>query len=99
MKKIRLVDNKKLEMTQDEWSMYENICSAHQPYGKDLFKGLFESDDDGIIVYLVAPQKKFSLEIIVFLQNLMLHQHLRRIYKEHDEAMKEIKEALAELKK
>jgi hypothetical protein len=99
MKKIRIVDNKKIDMTQDEWQMFENICSAHQPYGKDLFKGLFETDEEGIIVYLVPPAKKFSLEVIIFLQNLMLHQHLRKIYKEHDDAMKEIKQALEELKK
>jgi len=96
---FQIIDNKRVEMTNDEWVMYNNVCNAHQPYGKDLFKGLFETNEDGVIIYLLPPQKKFSMEVIIFLQNLMIHQHLRRIYKEHDEALKEIRQALKELKK
>lgn len=86
-------------MTADEHRMYEAICSSHEPYGKDLFKNLFEVDDDGIIIYLFPPQNKFAIDVIVFLLMLMMHQHLRRIYKEHDEALQDLKEVVETAKK
>ena len=95
----KIIDNKKVEMTNDEHRMYLAICDAHEPYGKSLFKDLFEVDEDGLIQYLKPPTKKFSLEVVVFLQNLMLHQHLRKIYREHDEALKEITDLISEVKK
>lgn len=94
---FKIIDNKKVEMTSDEVKMYDFLLKSHEPYGKDLFKNLFEVNEDGIIVYLYPPQKKFSLEVIIFLQNLMLHQHLRVIYKEQDEVIKEIKNLMKEM--
>jgi hypothetical protein len=96
---IKIIANKKMEITADEYRIYEEICSSHDPGGKELFKGLFETDEEGMIVCLIPPQKRFSFDVICFLQNLMLHQHLRKIYKEHDEALKEFRDALAELRK
>lgn len=96
---FKIIDNKKVEMTLDEVQMYDSLLKSHEPYGKELFKNLFEVNEEGIIVYLYPPQKKFSLEVIIFLQNLMLHQHLRIIYKEHDEAIKEMKGEMELLKK
>jgi hypothetical protein len=96
---FKIIDNKKVEMTLDEVQMYDSLLKSHEPYGKELFKNLFEVNEEGIIVYLYPPQKKFSLEVIIFLQNLMLHQHLRIIYKEHDEAIKEMKSEMELLKK
>lgn len=96
---FKIIDNKKVEMTIDEVQMYESLLKSHDPYGKELFKNLFEVNEDGVIVYLYPPQKKFSLEVIIFLQNLMLHQHLRRVYKEHDEAIGELKNLMKEMEK
>jgi hypothetical protein len=95
---FKIIDNKKVEVTNDEYRMYEVLCSNHEPHGKDIFKNLFEVDEDGIIIYLIPPTKNFSLDAVLFLQNLMIHQHLRRVYKEHEEAMKEVRELLSELK-
>lgn len=85
-------------MTNDEYRMYEFICKSHDPNGKDLFKGMFEVDDEGLIQYLLPPKTKFSLTVVIFLQNLMLHQHLRIIYSEHNNAMKEISALKEEMK-
>ena len=78
---VRIIDNKKVEMTHEEWTMYEAICASYdQPphtRGKDLFQGLFESDDNGIITCLVPPKRQTSFEIISFIFSLMQNQHLR----------------------
>lgn len=97
---MRIIDNKKIDLTNDEFLMYESICASYKQ-GKFLFTDLFETDDEGIIVYLKPPKKMFTMEVVCFLQNIMVHQHLRRIYKEHKEAMFELnkeKEELIKLK-
>lgn len=96
---FRIIDNKKIEMTNDEWKMYESICSSHEPLGKSLFVNMFEVNDEGLIQYLIPPQKKFAIDVVLFLQNLMLHQHLRKVYKEHDEALVELKLVIDQSKK
>lgn len=94
---IRIIDNKKIDLTADEFEMYENICKAYHT-GKDLFKNLFETDDNGIIVYLKPPQKIFSMEVVVFLQNIMVHQHLRRIYDENNSSIAQLRSEINDLK-
>lgn len=88
---LRIVDNKRLDMTNDEFDLYQKICNSY-PKGKELFRGLFESDGEGVIIYLVPPQKQFSMEVVIFLQNLMVQQNLRRIYHEWQAAVDELKE-------
>jgi len=94
----KIIANKRIDITADEYSLYEQI-SAGYPNGKDLFRGLFETDENGIITCLIPPKKKFSMEIVIFLQNIMVHQHLRLVYKEHNEAIKELNELKTEAKK
>lgn len=99
---LRLINNKRIDLTQEEFDLYEKLCKTYSRDnfdGKDLFVELFETDKDGMIIFLRPPTSTFSMEIIIFLQNIMTHQHLRKIYKEHDEAMKEMKELLNELRK
>lgn len=88
---LRIIDSKRVDLTDDEWSLYENICASYK-HGKDLFRDLFETDDNGIIVFLKPPKKMFSMEVVIFLQNLMIHQHLRKINNDNIEAVKELKE-------
>lgn len=105
---LRIIDNKRIDLTDDEFLMYQNICKANSRDnfdGKDLFSDLFETDDSGIIICLKPPSKMFSLQVVLFLQNVMVHQHLRKIYSENNSTMKEMnniikeaKELLAELK-
>jgi hypothetical protein len=92
---IRVVNNRKLEMTDDEWDMYQKIVQSYTDVtgkGEDLFIDLFEANNDGIIVFLKPPSKRrTSLEVFLFLMALMQHQHLRLMHTQIDEAVAEIK--------
>ncbi len=78
---LQIIDNKKIEMTSDEWAMYQKIVKSYTSLtnrGEDLFIDLFESDENGIIMFLKPPSKRqTSLEVFLFLMSLMQHQHLR----------------------
>ena len=58
---LRIIDNKKIEMTSDEWGMYEKIVKSYTTLtnkGEDLFIDLFETDDNGIIIFLKPPRSE-----------------------------------------
>lgn len=92
---IKIVDNKKLEMTDSEWTMYQKIVKSYTTNfnkGEDLFIDLFETNEEGIIVFLKPPSKRqTSLEIFLFLMALMQHQHLRLMHKQVDDVIAEMK--------
>jgi hypothetical protein len=94
---IRIVDNKKVDMSNDEWAMYQKIVKSYTDLtgkGEDLFIDLFESDDAGTIIFLRPPSKRrTSLEVFLFLMALMTHQHLRLMHQQVDEAVAEMKKA------
>lgn len=99
---IRIIDHKKMELTDDEWNMYQEICKSYDRInfqGSSLFEDLFETDNDGIILFLKPPKKQTSLEILTFLQSICLHQHIRNMYKKIDESILEMKEVTSEAKK
>jgi len=95
---MKVIANKRIEVTPDEFRLYENIA-AQYPDGKQLFQGLFETDEDGIITCLIPPKKKFAMDVVIYLQNLLVHQHMRLIYKEHNEAMQELRALMVEARK
>jgi hypothetical protein len=72
-------------MTDEEWNYYNKLIKefTHGSYsGADQFKDLFEVDEDGCISIISPPFKKeVGWAIIVFLQNLMINQRLRRMEK------------------
>ena len=77
---LRIIDNKRISLTDAEWNLYLETCnrydSAHRK-GKDLFVGLFETDKNGIIIFLKPPTQKYScMEVYMFLVGIMVHQHL-----------------------
>jgi|SRR5271166_2859715 len=92
---IKVVDNKKLDMTDDEWGMYQKIVASYTTVGskgEDLFIDLFETNADGIITFLKPPSKRHtSLEIFLFLMALMQHQHLRLMHAQVDEIVGQLK--------
>lgn len=96
---VRVVDNKRLEMTGDEWNMYQQIVKSYTTQtnrGEDLFVDLFEVDNDGIIIFLKPPSKRQStMEVFLFLMSLMQHQHLRLMRKQVDDAIAELKNSVA----
>lgn len=93
----RIIDNKKVDMTPDEWAMYDKIVKSYtdlQNKGEDLFIDLFEVDENGIIVFLKPPSKRrTSFEVFLFLMALMQHQHLRLMHKQIDDMAAELKKA------
>jgi len=98
---LRIIDHKKIEMTNDEWSQYESICKSYDDVnfkGSDLFSGLFETNDNGIIMYLKPPStKRTSFEVYLFLMSLMQHQHLRLMHAQIDDLAAQVKIKLASL--
>ena len=93
---IRIVDNKKIEMTDDEWSLYNQICRSYDRQsfkGEELFRDLFETDDSGTIVFLRPPSNRHtSMEAIFYISMLMQHQHIRLMHKQVDNLCNDMKE-------
>lgn len=77
---IRIIDHKKVSLTNDEFKLYQEICAAYDRpkfKGADLFKDLFESDEYGRILFIRPPSKNYSShEVIYFLITIMTHQYL-----------------------
>ena len=95
---IRVIDNKKVDLTPDESNMYDKIVQSYTTAtnkGEDLFQDLFESDKDGIIIFLKPPSKRLtSFEVFLFLMSIMQHQHLRLMRQQVDELCQEVREKL-----
>jgi hypothetical protein len=95
---IKIIDNKRVEVTEDEWTMYEKIVKSYTTAtnkGEDLFIDLFETDAAGIIIFLRPPSKfRTSFEVFLFLMSLMQHQHLRLMHRQVDEVCQQMKEKL-----
>jgi hypothetical protein len=95
---IRIVNNKKLDMTNDEWDMYQKIVVSYTTptnKGEDLFIDLFETDNNGIIVFLRPPSRRqTTFEVFLFLMALFQHQHLRLMHSQIDDMCVQIKEKL-----
>lgn len=91
---IRIIDNKRIEITEDEWKAYEQICKSYDDppamKGKDLFAGLFETNEEGVIIFLRPPVRACTFEVYLFLMGLMSHQHLRVMHKMVSEKLKEV---------
>lgn len=98
---IRVIDNKKVDLTEDEWTMYQNIVQSyttHTNKGEDLFIDLFETNNDGIIIFLKPPSKRqTSFEVFLFLIALFQHQHLRLMHNQVSDICDQMKEKMREL--
>ncbi len=98
---IRIIDNKKIELTNDEWLMYERICKSYDrpnQNGEELFKDLFESDENGVILFLKPPSNRScTMEIFLFFVSVMTQQHLRVMYNVLDNELKSLRKKVEEL--
>lgn len=98
---MRVIDNKKINLTENEWEMYLKIVKSYTTptnKGEDLFIDLFETDEDGIIIFLKPPSKRqTSFEVFLFLMSIMQHQHLRLVHKQVDDICSQMREKLKEL--
>lgn len=99
--KIHIVDNKKLSLTQEEWDMFQSICRSYDRpnfQGEELFKNMFESDEDGVIVFIKPPTSRYtSMEVFLFVSSIFLHQHTRRVYSQLQQLMGEVRAKLKEI--
>lgn len=97
---IRVIDSKKIEMTNDEWTIYEKIVKSYTTLtnrGEDLFSDLFHTNDQGIILFLIPPSKKqTSMEVWLFLTSLMVNQHLRLAHAQIDDMANQFKNKMQE---
>ena len=95
---VFVIDNKKVDLTHDEWSMYQKIVKSYTTLtnkGEDLFIDLFETDENGIIIFLKPPSKRqTSFEVFLFLMAIMQHQHLRVMEAKIDDLCDQIKEKI-----
>jgi hypothetical protein len=98
---IQIIDNKRVEMTSDEWAMYVKITKSYTTQfnkGEDLFIDLFETDANGVIIFLKPPSKRqTSFEVWLFLMSLMQNQHLRIMRDEVSDMCKQMKDKMIEL--
>lgn len=77
---IRIIDNKKIDLTDIEYSSYQSICQSYNKKtfkGESLFIGLFETDNNGMIIKLVPPTRETSMEVCIFLMFLFNAQQSR----------------------
>lgn len=98
---FRIIDNKKVEITEDEWTMYQKIVKSYTSItnkGEDLFIDLFEVDDNGIIIFLKPPSKRqTSFEVFLFLMSLQQQQHIRLMYGYVSDICNQMKAKMQEL--
>ena len=91
-----VIDNKRVDLTNDEIQMYQKIVASYTSLtnkGEDLFSDLFETDENGIIIFLKPPSKRYtSFEVFLFLMSVMQQQHLRLMYKKVDELCVEVRD-------
>lgn len=80
---IRVIDYKKVEMMDEEYEYYQKLVKEFTQGnydGKEQFKDMFDTDDDGCITMIHLPlHKEIPWVTILFLQNLMLNQRIRRM--------------------
>ena len=73
---IRAVANKRLELSDDEYSYF---LSLKETFGESELKGVFSTDKNGIITSVSPPiDKQISLGMLFFLLNVMMNQKLRQ---------------------
>jgi len=96
---IRVVAHKKLFLTNEEFRTYDKICKEYEIHGgKDLFLDHFESNDEGIILNVNPPTKRFSsMEIFCFLLSIMQNQHMRILYEQQKSLISETENKINEL--
>lgn len=99
--RVRIIDNKKISLTNEEWDMYQKICRSYDApnrKGEDFFVDLFESDNAGLITILKPPSKRScSMEIFLFLMTIVQQQQLREMHKQIDDVCQQMKDKLKTL--
>lgn len=100
---MKIIDGKKILLTEDEFNLYKTIVKNYTTQtnkGEEYFEDLFFTNDKGIIIMLKPPShKQTSFEILAFLQNIFLQQHVREIYNLVDNVCDQMKNKMKEMDK
>jgi len=98
---IKIIDNKRILLTNDEWKFYKSLCKAYETdnqRGEEFFKEHFETNKHGILTFVRPPHKRYSsLEIYTFLVSIMINQHLRLMQSQVDTLIKEATKKYGEI--
>lgn len=81
MNKTKVIDYKKVDMTDQEFLYYKELVkqfSTDTFNAEEFFRDLFDTDDYGFIV-MIMPKKSIPMVILHFVQMLMINQRLRII--------------------
>ena len=89
----RIVDFKPVDMEDEEFEMYKGLVAQFTSggySGSEQFRDVFDVDGDGCIRVIRPPLKRqIGWAVLVFLQNLMINQRLRRMEKKLTEFLDE----------
>lgn len=98
---LRIIDNKRIDLTDTELNMYQKIIKSYtvgNNSGEDLFKDLFETDNNGIIIFLKPPSSfRTTFEVYLFLMNIFQHQHIRLMHSQVADICNQMKDKIKEL--
>lgn len=76
---IKAIGLRKIDITEEEFFYYQELVkkySEENNSGARYFENLFETNKKGIIT-IIKPQADLPWEILFFIQNIMIAQHLR----------------------
>lgn len=97
---IRIIDNKKIWLTDSEYALYLQLVQSYTSQyekGEEFFRDLFETDENGIIIFLKPPTKvRTSMECYMFLVNIMIHQHIGSACGQAEHYIREVKNVIQE---
>jgi hypothetical protein len=72
---IRALANKRIDLSDEEYNYYKILS---EKYGTDSFRGLFETDKNGIITSVSPPlDGQTPMATIFFMLNVMFTQRMR----------------------
>ena len=74
---IRAIANKRLDLSDQEFEYFKSLKDT---FGENPFKGIFETNNNGIILGIMPPiNNSIPMPIIFFMFNVMMNQRLRFI--------------------
>jgi hypothetical protein len=85
---MKVIDYQNIDLSDAEWGYYQELVKQ---IGVDDFRGLFKTDEQGIITQ-IAPTKPVAWVAIFWVQNCMLNQRLREQDRRIEELEKQQKE-------
>jgi len=91
-----------VDMTDEEHAYYRRLVESFTEggvKGHEYFQDVFDADEDGCITMIRPPVgKPLPWAVIVFLQNLMINQQLRKQERFLESRLAEIESKIGEMK-